>query len=599
MTFKLPVGVLAQHVIVLGKTRSGKSTTVRVLVEGLLDADKPVCILDPKGDWWGIKSSADGKKAGYPLVIFGGEHPDVPINEHSGAAVAELIATGNRSCLIDLGGWMVGERTRFFVAFASTLFKLTRGARHLVIDEVHNFAPQGKILDPDAGKMLHWANRLASEGLGKGLVILAASQRPQKVHKDFLTSCETLIAKQVIHKLDRDAIKDWIDGCADPLKGKEVMGTLAQLKKPQAWIWSPEVDYGPTLVEIPLFKTYDSFKPQPADAGKLAGWAEVDLDQVKTKLAAVVEEAKANDPKELKRQIAELQRQIKATPVPEGAYLKRDIDHAFYQGKQEGVAEAVRANEVGFSEGWKKCAGDVRHHLSALLDKNTAFITGLEAAVAVLSNPPPTVKTDRREHYTPALRDIPPLRELVRQAPPPRRLEANLPRARVAANGHDSITGVQQRILDAMVELEQMGAAQPDRELVAFMAGYSNVTSKGFANAIGSLRTQGMIEYPSTGSITVTDAGREYANPPERARTPTELQDRIIGMLGGASARVLRPLINAYPKSIERQALAEAAGYGNVTSKGFANAIGRFRSLGFIDYPDRGTVVAKPLLFLE
>jgi hypothetical protein len=139
-----------------------------------------------KGDWWGLKSSADGKRAGYPVIIFGGEHADVPINALSGKHVAELVATGNRPFIIDLGGWMVGERTRFFIDFASTFFRHTRGPRHLAIDEVHNFAPQGKVHDPDAGKMLHWANRLASEGAGKGITLLSASQRPQKVHKDYL-----------------------------------------------------------------------------------------------------------------------------------------------------------------------------------------------------------------------------------------------------------------------------------------------------------------------------------------------------------------------------------------------------------------------------
>jgi hypothetical protein len=94
--------------------------------------------------------------------IFGGEHGDMPLNEHAGAPVAELLATGNRPAIIDLGGWMVGERTRFFIRFASTFFRLTRGPHWLVIDEVHEFAPQGKVFDPDAGKMLHWSNRLAS-----------------------------------------------------------------------------------------------------------------------------------------------------------------------------------------------------------------------------------------------------------------------------------------------------------------------------------------------------------------------------------------------------------------------------------------------------
>lgn len=46
----LPDAALAQHVIILGKTGAGKSSTMRLLVENLLDLDKPVCVIDPKGD---------------------------------------------------------------------------------------------------------------------------------------------------------------------------------------------------------------------------------------------------------------------------------------------------------------------------------------------------------------------------------------------------------------------------------------------------------------------------------------------------------------------------------------------------------------------
>jgi hypothetical protein len=38
-----------------------------------------VVIVDPKGDWWGIRSSADGKAPGLPVVILGGERGDVPL----------------------------------------------------------------------------------------------------------------------------------------------------------------------------------------------------------------------------------------------------------------------------------------------------------------------------------------------------------------------------------------------------------------------------------------------------------------------------------------------------------------------------------------
>ena len=83
---------LNMHLIVLGKTRSGKSMGLRLLVEHLLDQGKPVCIVDPKGDWYGIKSSATGKSQGYPVIIFGGERADVPLNPRAGVPVAEQIA---------------------------------------------------------------------------------------------------------------------------------------------------------------------------------------------------------------------------------------------------------------------------------------------------------------------------------------------------------------------------------------------------------------------------------------------------------------------------------------------------------------------------
>lgn len=159
--------------------------------------------------------------------------------------------------------------------------------------------------------MLHWANRIITEGRGKGVTVLSASQRPQKVHKDFVTSNETLIAMRVIHPLDRNAIKEWIDGCPDREKGREVLESLASMKRGEGWVWSPEIGFGPQHIAFPMFETFDSFAAPKTEADRHPkGWADVDLDDVRKRLAKSIEQAKRDDPKLLRARVAELEREL-------------------------------------------------------------------------------------------------------------------------------------------------------------------------------------------------------------------------------------------------------------------------------------------------
>lgn len=113
------------------------------------------------------------------------------------------------------------------------------------------------------------------------------------------------------------------------------------------------------------------------------------------------------------------------------------------------------------------------------------------------------------------------------------------------------------------------------------------------------MRSAGYIGYPGAGTINLTAPGRAQARPAEAPRSSKELQDRLIQMLGGANGRIVRELVSVYPDALGREDLAAKAGYTNVNSKGFTNAIGRLRTLGFIDYPTQGRVAALPVLFLE
>lgn len=141
-TTTIPDAALRQHIAVVGKTGSGKTYTAKGIVERLLAAGQRVCILDPTGAWWGLRTAANGEGPGFPVTIFGGDHGDVPINEHAGEAVARLLAESNIPAIIDLSDTFLAERRRFGERFFEVLFKANRAPLHLVIDEADEFFPQ-------------------------------------------------------------------------------------------------------------------------------------------------------------------------------------------------------------------------------------------------------------------------------------------------------------------------------------------------------------------------------------------------------------------------------------------------------------------------
>src|SRR3990167_10087608 len=87
----LPLDIVTQTIAILAKRRAGKSYTARKLVEQLLKANQQVVFVDPKGDQWGLRSSADGKSPGFPIIILGGEHGDAPLEVNAGEVVAKLV----------------------------------------------------------------------------------------------------------------------------------------------------------------------------------------------------------------------------------------------------------------------------------------------------------------------------------------------------------------------------------------------------------------------------------------------------------------------------------------------------------------------------
>ncbi len=85
----LPLELVTESVGILAVKRAGKSHTAKKLVEQLHAAKQQVVVVDPKGDWWGLRSSADGKGPGIPIVIPRRRARDVPLESGAGELVLD------------------------------------------------------------------------------------------------------------------------------------------------------------------------------------------------------------------------------------------------------------------------------------------------------------------------------------------------------------------------------------------------------------------------------------------------------------------------------------------------------------------------------
>lgn len=568
----IPAKALEQHIAILGKTGSGKTYAAKGVVERILSDGGRVCIIDPTGAWHGLRSSATGKSAGFPVVIFGGSHADLPLGGAHGEAIAEIIGTASTPAIIDTSLMRVGERTRFFADFADALVRKNKGPLHLIIDEAHLFAPQGKVNDPQSGAMLHAANNLVSLGRSRGLRIILITQRPAKLHKDSLTQVETLVALRLIAPQDRKAVEEWIKDNADEAKGREIITSLATLKTGQGWVWAPELGVL-ERVTFPKIKTFDSSSaPQDDDGRDGPVLAPIDKDAIAHRLEAVAKDALANDPARLKAEIATLRRQAtEAAKNKPAAIDPAEIATAEERGFERAKAQLTAAAERQVREAHLNILQVLRERLApldALLDDEIKRAKGMKAelAKAVTFAPAP-----------PAPRPM-----AVRQPVAPRRAVAADP---------DRPLGAERKPLGVLASVYPAGMTEAQW---AVGAGLKR-TGGTWAAYVSRLRSAGRIEeqgdlfYASETGI--ADLGGAITPMPPAG---PELVDYWASRISGIGP-MLRALADHYPRWMTRDDLA---GHLELAASGgtFSAYLSRLRSPGLIEEDREKNLRASPTL---
>jgi len=70
--YTLPLDAATRRMAILAMSGAGKSNAAVVLAEAMFDAGIPWVAIDPKGDWWGVRSSKSGKGPGLPIPSSAG-----------------------------------------------------------------------------------------------------------------------------------------------------------------------------------------------------------------------------------------------------------------------------------------------------------------------------------------------------------------------------------------------------------------------------------------------------------------------------------------------------------------------------------------------
>jgi hypothetical protein len=561
---KLPLDFVTQTQAILAKKRVGKTYTAKVQAEELLKANQQIVAIDPTGAWWGLKSSADGKHEGFSIAVFGGEHADVPLEETAGETLATALVEQRFSAILDLSLFRKGQINRFMAPFLETLYRLNREAMHLFVDEADSIAPQKPF--GEEARMLGAMEDVVRRGGIRGIGTTLITQRPAVINKNVLTQCEILCALRIVHHKDIDAIHEWIAVHGDEVIAKEMIASLPALPTGEAWFWSPGWGDIFKQVKIRPLETFDSGStPKAGEVKRTAKvLATVDLAKLGQQIAATVQRVKDNDPKELRRKIAELQKQAQSKVAgPDEQAINR------------AVQQAVSRVEHGYRDQVQKLSGQISRMQNAFIAiaKQSASFADIDIPLATIELPRASVS------YAQAQVPKPVARPIVK---------------RKQAEPVCDLTGPEQRILNAIAWLNSIGVADPQLTAVAFLAGYT-IGGGAFNNPKGALRSKGLVEYLGE-RIRLTPEGEALSEVPEGALTPEELQKKVMERLPGPEQKILGVLLEN-PNGLPNDELAEKAGY-SAGGGAFNNPKGRLRSLGLIRYQS-GLVVPEPLLFLE
>lgn len=359
----LPDDTVTRTFGIFGVKDSGKTTTGRLLAEGICRTGGHVCVLDPVGVHWGITRAGEGP--GVPGIVIGGEHADVPLEQTGGNLVAEFVVGRHYPVVvIDMKLLRKGEAQRFMADFLEAVYFSNRRPLHLMFEEADRALPQSpRGMDPTLGRVMGAGEDIVKLGRSRGLGSTFISQRMATVTKNVTEQVEALILHAQPGPRDRRAVKEWVESNGDPRQTVKVMDSMASLDVGEAWIYSPKWLRVLERIKVRQPKTLDSSSTptnDERDVEEQAPRAPVDLATLAAAMAETVKRAAANDPKTLRARIDELEKQLAERPPGEAPEpIKVFVPDRELTAKLIELSVDLTQTAVGVEEAVGRARGDL------------------------------------------------------------------------------------------------------------------------------------------------------------------------------------------------------------------------------------------------
>jgi len=540
-TFELGEGLVCSlqtlvdsRLLMQANSGGGKSWALRRLLEQTHGQVQHL-VLDPEGEFATLRERHD-------YLHVAQEGGDLVADPSTARALGDRLLRHGVSAVLDLHELAPAERVHFAKRFLEALVEARRELWHpvlVVVDEAHLFCPQRGHSESSAAVIA-----LATRGRKRGYCCVLATQRLSKLHKDAAAECNNKLIGRTVIDVD-------VGRAGDELGLGRGESVLRGLPPGDFFAVGPafgapaarRVTIGPVATTHPKAGARLIFSPPPAAVRAI-------LPLLQGLLADDVAETEPPDERcALERQVAELRLRLAE------AEARPTLRH--------GALDRLRALAGDLAE--------LARSLETLLVPPDGWEDDEQGETAVRRLTPDEIAT-RGDALIEQLRATP------GEPPAP------------------ALTRPQRDILDALAWLERFQPST-ERTLLALMADASP-RSSAYLNNLGALRTAGLVQYPEPKHIALTPSGREHANPTSNMpRNSQQLQAQLCVKLPAPQARILQALIATYPAPIDRTKLADRA-EASATSSAFANNLGALRSLGVVDYPKKGQVVALPCLFL-